>query len=66
MRKRLIDLRTEWPCLDIASLGRRAPDGKLTPTEVALIARTARRVPEVMVKVSGGARTIRGVGTHFD
>ena len=66
MRKRIIDLRTERPSLDIASLGRRGPTTKLTPSEVALIARTARRVPEVMVKVSGGARTLRGVGAHFD
>ncbi len=66
MRKRVIDLRTERPLLDIASLGRRGPEAKLTPNEVASIARTARRVPEVMIKVSGGARTLQGVGAHFD
>jgi hypothetical protein len=66
MPKRIIDLRTERPCLDIASFGRRGPEAKLTPDEVASIARTARRVPEVMIKVSGGARTLRGVGAHFD
>ena len=66
MPKRIIDLRTERPCLDIASFGRRGPEMKLTPGEVASIARTARRVPEVMIKVSGGARTLRGVGAHFD
>jgi hypothetical protein len=33
---------------------------------VASIVRTARRVPEVMIKVSGGARTLQGIGTHFD
>ena len=66
MRKRVIDLRTERPCLDIASFGRRGPEARLTPSEVAYIARTARRAPEVMIKVSGGARTIQGVGAHFD
>jgi len=66
MPKRIVDLRTERPCLDIASLGRRGPEAKLTPSEVASIARTARRVPEVMIKVSGGARTLQGVGAHFD
>ena len=66
MRKRVVDLRTERPCLDIASFGRRGPEAKLTPSEVAFIARTARRVPEVMIKVSGGARTLQGVGAHFD
>jgi hypothetical protein len=66
MRKRVVDLRTERPLLDIASLGRRGPEAKLTPNEVASIARTARRAPEVMIKVSGGARTLQGVGAHFD
>jgi hypothetical protein len=61
MPKRVVDLRTERPCLDIASFGRRGPEAKLTPSEVALIARTARRVPEVMIKVSGGARTLQGL-----
>jgi len=66
MRKRVIDLRTERPLLDIASLGRRGSEAKLTPSEVASIARTARRAPEVMIKVSGGARTLQGVRAHFD
>jgi relaxase-like protein len=66
VRKRAIDLGTERPCLDIASFGRRGPEAKLTPSEVAFIARTARRTPEVMIKVSGGARTLQGVGAHFD
>ena len=66
MPKRVVDLRTERPLLDIASFGRRGPEAKLTPSEVASIARTARRVPEVMIKVSGGARTLQGVGAHFD
>jgi hypothetical protein len=66
MPKRVVDLRTERPCLDIASLGRRGREANLTPSEVAYVARTAHRVPEVMIKVSGGARTLQGVGAHFD
>ncbi len=66
MPKRVVDLRTERPLLDIASFGRRGPEAKLTPSEVHYVARTARRVPEVMIKVSGGARTLQGVGAHFD
>jgi hypothetical protein len=66
MPKRVVDLHTERPCLDIASFGRRGPEAKLTPSEVDYIARTAHRAPEVMIKVSGGARTLQGVGAHFD
>jgi len=66
MRKRVVDLRTERPLLDIASFGRGGTERKLTPSEVDYVARTARRVPEVMIKVSGGARTLQGVGAHFD
>jgi hypothetical protein len=66
MRKRVIDLGAERPCLDIVSFGRRGQGTRLTPSEVASIARTARRIREVMVKVSGGARTLQGVGAHFD
>ena len=67
MKKRIIDLRGEGspvPILDIVSYGR---GGKsLTPAQRELVARTVRRVPEVMVKVSGGARTVRGVEQHID
>jgi hypothetical protein len=66
MRKRIVDLRTDRPCLDIVSFGRGGLARRLTPSEVASIARTARRAPEVMIKVSGGARTLQGVGAHFD
>lgn len=66
MSKRLIDLRTQRPLLDIASFGRRGPEAKLTAEEIAYVARTARRVPEVMIKVSGGACSLQGVASHFD
>jgi len=65
MKKRTIDLRGEGkPLLDIVSYGR---GGKsLTPAQKEHIARTVRRVPEVMVKVSGGARSVGGVEQHMD
>jgi len=37
----------------------------LTPQQRQQIALTVRRVPEVMVKVSGGARTLGGVEKHM-
>ena len=66
-KRRIVDIRNEVPLLDIASYGRRGP-GHRRPSkaELAHISRTVRRVPEVMVKVSGGARTVRGVGQHLD
>jgi hypothetical protein len=55
------------PALDIVSYGRRGTERPLhfTHTQIAQIARTVRRAPEVMVKVSGGANTTRGVAAHF-
>jgi hypothetical protein len=64
MKKRVIDLRgDEEPILDIAAYGRVAPP--LTRQQLSRIALTIRRVPEVMVKVSGGARTLGGVEQHM-
>jgi hypothetical protein len=64
MQKRVIDLRSDGePILDIASYGRVA--ASLTPHQLARITMTIRRVPEVMVKVSGGARTLVGVEQHM-
>jgi hypothetical protein len=61
MKKRPVDLRNhELPLLDIVSYGRAGPRS-LSRVQRELISRTARRVPEVMVKVSGGARTLAGV-----
>jgi relaxase-like protein len=64
MKRRLIDLRGgEEPILDIASYGRMAPP--LNRHQLAQISLTVRRAPEVMVKVSGGARTVAGVEQHL-
>lgn len=67
-KRRIVDLREgPEPLLNIASYGRRGP-GHRPPSkaQIAHISRTVRRVPEVVVKVSGGARSLRGVAQHFD
>jgi len=67
MPKRVVDLREQRALLDIASYGRRGPGHRpLTRAEVEHVSRTARHVPEVMIKVSGGARSVRGVQAHLD
>jgi hypothetical protein len=67
MTKRVVDLRS-FPLLDVASYGRRGPAHRpvLTQAEVAHAMRTVRGVPEVVIKMSGGARTIRGVAAHLE
>jgi hypothetical protein len=62
--KRVIDLRFgEQPLLDIAGYARGSV--VLTPARRLHIALTVHRSPEVMVKVSGGATTVAGVGMHM-
>ncbi|MDY6948940.1 MAG: relaxase/mobilization nuclease domain-containing protein, partial [Pseudomonadota bacterium] len=67
MSKRTVDLRGQKPLLDIQSYGRRAPGhGRtFTPAERAQIGRTVARVPEVMIKVTGGGRSIGAVWRHL-
>jgi transposase len=38
---------------------------RLSPAQIAQIARTVRRVSEVLVKVSGGGKTPKAVAAHF-
>jgi type IV secretory pathway VirD2 relaxase len=68
--KRTVDLRSgdSPPLLDIVSYGRRGPGQRplLTSGMIAHAGRTVRGVPEVLIKVSGGARTVRGVATHME
>jgi hypothetical protein len=65
MPRRIVDLRGDAkPLLDIASYGRN-PWLPLTPSRRVQIALTVHRAPEVMVKVSGGARSLGGVEAHF-
>jgi len=59
--------REREAALDIVSYGRRGPGRptRFTREQIEQISRTVRRVPEVMVKVSGGAKTERGAVAHF-
>lgn len=55
------------PFLNIFSVGRRGPpeSGGLSGPQVEQIRRTVRRTPEVMVKVTGGGKTVGGVVAHL-
>lgn len=55
--------------LDVASYARRGPErrDRLSPEEVAFIGRTARRTPEVMVKVlAKDSNNLRSVARHLN
>src|SRR5258706_10069087 len=67
MPKRTVNLGDGRPLLDLVSYGRRGPGrtDRLSPAQVEQIARTVRRVPEVMVKVSGGGASAKGVLAHL-
>jgi len=65
-RKRIVRLPSDGrPMLDILSLGRAAPSGHFTPTQIEQIRRTVRRVPEVMLKVTGGGTRVGAVAAHL-
>jgi Relaxase/Mobilisation nuclease domain len=64
VKRRVPNLRGSEPLLDIVSYGRTGPRS-LTRTERDYVDRTVRRAPEVVVKVSGGARTLAGVERHL-
>jgi hypothetical protein len=68
MPKRMVDLSDQRPLLNVVSHGRRGLGRRdhFTPAQYEQIARTVRRVPEVMIKVSGGARSLRGLAKHLD
>src|ERR1700733_10532996 len=54
---------------DLVSYARRGPGRRdhLSPAEIAQVARTVRRTPEVMVKVlSRGGQDLKAVGRHLD
>lgn len=67
MPRRLVDLREQAPLLDIVSYGRRSPGTRpiLSSAERDHIGRTVRGVPEVMIKVSGGGKSVGAVAAHF-
>lgn len=65
-RRPLVRLPTDGrPILDILSLGRLGPSGHFTPAQIEQIRRTVTRVPEVMVKVTGGGAKVGAVAAHF-
>ena len=55
------------PLLDVFSGGRMGPRhrDRFTGAQVEQIRRTVRRAPEVMVKVTGGARKLGAVAAHL-
>lgn len=55
------------PLLDIFSAGRAGTQPRLhfSPAQIEQIARTVRRTPEVMVKVTGGGTSSGSVSAHF-
>lgn len=57
----------DLPLLDIFSAGRAGPQSRLHFSQAQLeqIARTVRRTPEVMVKVTGGGASSGAVSAHF-
>jgi hypothetical protein len=60
MTKPSVDLRLATPLLDVVSYGRAGPRS-LSRSQREYIERTVRRTSEVVIKVSGGARTLAGV-----
>jgi Relaxase/Mobilisation nuclease domain len=68
MAKPRIDLGMARPLLDIASYARRGPGDRLhlSLEEIQVLSRTARRTPEVMVKVlTKGGQDLKAVGRHL-
>jgi type IV secretory pathway VirD2 relaxase len=68
MPKRLIEIRGT-PILDLTSYARPGPGrrDRMSVVEIDQITRTARRVPEVMVKVlTHGRQDLKGVQRHLD
>jgi len=68
MTKRTVRLpRDGVPILDIHAYARIAfLGGRFSPAQVALIEHTARRSPEVMLKITGGGTTSGAVKAHLD
>jgi hypothetical protein len=60
-------MRSEAPTLDIVSHARRGPtqSTRITIGQIEQVRRTVRRVPEVMVKVTGGGRKVGAVAAHL-
>ena len=64
-RRRVVRLPGTTPAVDLLSLGRVGPSGRLSPAQIHQIQRIVRRVPEVMVKVTSGGTKMGAVAAHF-
>jgi hypothetical protein len=53
------------PLFQIFSAGRAGPQGRFSRAQIEQIARTVRRTPEVMVKVTGGGAKVGAVSAHL-
>lgn len=68
MRTVHINVQGGQPLFNVASYARRGPTrrDRLSPAELALVSRTARRAPEAVVKVlTKGSTALGSVGRHF-
>jgi hypothetical protein len=68
MPRRTIDVGAGPALFDIVSFARRGPSRttRLSPMQIAQVSRTVRRVPEALVKVSGGGTSAKGVIAHLN
>lgn len=68
MPPRSLELGRDSPFLDFVSHARGVPGQRLqlSPGQIEQIARTVRHAPEVMVKISGGGKSAKAVGAHFE
>jgi hypothetical protein len=57
--------RQGTPFLDLFSMGRAGHSGGFTRTQIEQIRRTVRRIPEVMLKVTGGGTRVGAVAAHL-
>jgi hypothetical protein len=67
MTRRVVRLPSDGrPLLDLFSTRRVAgPSVRFTPAQIEQIRRTVSRVPEVMVKVTGGGMKVGAVAAHL-
>ena len=65
MAKASFQIPRDLAPFDLVSYGRRGQERRLSLAQVEQIARTVHRVPEVMVKVSGGGTSVGAVKAHF-
>jgi hypothetical protein len=69
MPRRITDVTSWRPLLDLVSLGRKGPGrrDRLSSLDIEHVRRTVERTPEVMVKVlSKGGQDAKAVGRHLD